>query len=216
MKSSRFARRLLRRKFAISLFAVAACGAAVPIQAAPDLTGKRFSIDWKNPDGSHNRTIEIAFDRGAPGQPVSATLLNPTQQDVESYSDRPTFTGRYSTGGRLDMKLTHPESRVKGFLMELDVTRGYALSGRWMLAIGPSFGSDPAPATGKCLNCGRSQSNWSRAAIFTALASFLLWAVYKGKTPAPAPPAGQGKGVVEDPKDPWNDLKRVLKKRSGQ
>lgn len=210
MNSSSFARPLLRSRIALSLFAVAACGAAVPSQAAPDLTGKRFSIDWKNPNGSYNRTIEIAFEKGVPGQPVSAPLLNPTQKDVENYSDRPIFTGKYSTGGRLDLKLTHPERRVTGFLMELDIGRGNTVSGRWMFAAGPSFGSEPGSLTGKCLNCGRTQASWSSAAIWVALAVFLLWAAYRSQTPTPKP-VGPGKGVVDDPNDPWNDLKRTQK-----
>jgi hypothetical protein len=201
----------LRNRFghrAVRFYGLLACCAfffSMALIAAPNLTGKRFTIVWRDDETTNEMIKEVAFTAGKAGAPVSATLLNPTEGDVKYCPDL-TYYGTYSSKGHLELMLK-PASTPWVNSMVLQVDNNYDMTGTWMAGVNSFVVS--GKAVGKCRNKdGSREPSWTYGAISVSLIIFLLWASTKAES---KPKSGGGKGSADDPSNPWNDLRKTGK-----
>ena len=165
-------------------------------EAAPDLTGKQLSLDWNDPKNEITghvrpgvyRTTEIGVESGAPGAPIQARLLNPTEADVKFCGADASYVGTYSAAGTIEMRLTTPGHAANApctgkYLHELKlkIGRSGTVSGQWGMASGGWAWGEPKPISGRCVNCEVGDTNWTPAMIVAAIVALLAWLAYKGK-----------------------------------
>jgi hypothetical protein len=191
------------RSFLLLITALATVGSVGAIaMSAPDLSGKRFTIQWNEANGTQTRTFLVIFVDGKPGAPVTATLLNPTEHDLESCPDH-TYVGTYNANGTIEMRLSPCKGPwMNGFKL---TASGTSLSGVFVGGVG-GF-AVTGPAIGKCENCGADSSNWTLPATIAAAAMLALWIRKKVKSQRSGAPLPSS--APEDPNDPWHDLRRT-------
>jgi len=163
--------------------------------AAPDLTGKRLSVEWLDPKNEITthvrpgvyRITEIVIEAGVPDKPVRARLLTPSDGDVRACGADASYIGTY-TGGEIELKLKKPGQDPKytcpgGYhhQLNLKIARNGAVSGRWHMASAGWAWGDGRPVSGRCGNCEPGAANWTTEMIVAAVVALLIWLGYRGK-----------------------------------